>query len=358
MKLTKSRIGQLAAGAIALCALTLFLFGGSFANNDRGDDRGELFWPQPPDPARIKYLESISSPHDLKLKQSSLLKRLVKKIVGISAADTTMVFPYGVTTDSQGHLIVVDSRSHLIHVFDERGKRYFSIRSPKGEMFVSPTGVAVDAADNIYVSDSYTGKILAFDKSGKFVKRLGPDEGQFDRPTGIAIDKVRGHLYVVETRKGEVDVLNLNGAELFKFGKRGAGHGEFNHPTQICVRDDRVYVTDTLNARIQVFDLEGQFVSTVGKLGDAIGDLDKPKGVAVDSEQHIYVVGGLNDVVTIFDQQGNFLLAFGGTGSRRGEFFLPTAIHIDNDDNIYVSDTYNRRVQVFKYLRGNGAAGK
>lgn len=350
MKLNRSKALKLAIGAILLCVLSLFLFGASLAGSDR-DDRGELFWPKAPDRARIKYVESISSPKDLKLKQGSFLKRVVKKIVGISDGDTTMVFPYGITTDSQGHLIVVDSKSRLVHVFDERGKKYFSIQAPKGEKFLSPIGVAVDAADNIFVSDSYTGKILVFDKSGKFVKRLGPDEGQFDRPTGIAIDKNHSRLYVVETRKGEVEVLNLNGAELFKFGKHGEGHGQFNHPTQVCLSGDRLYVTDTLNARIQIFDLEGQFISTVGRLGDAVGDLDKPKGVAVDSEQHIYVVGGLNDVVTIFDGQGNFLLAFGGSGSRRGEFYLPTAIHIDGDDNIYVADTHNRRVQVFKYLR-------
>ena len=348
---------KLAIGAILLCGLSLFLFGASLANNDR-DDRGGLVWPKPPDRARIKYLQSISSPKDLKLKQGSLFKRIVKKIVGISDADTTMVFPYGIATDSQGHIIVVDSKSRLVHVFDQRGKKYFSIQAPRNETFVSPIGAAVDAADNIFISDSYTGKILVFDKSGKFIKRLGPDEGQFDRPTGIAIDKTRGRLYVVETRKGEVDVLSLSGAELFKFGKRGVGKGEFNRPTQICIRDDRVYVTDTLNARIQVFDLEGQFVSTVGRLGDAIGDLDKPKGVAVDSEQHIYVVGGLHDVVTIFDQQGRFLLSFGGSGARCGEFSLPTAIHIDRDDNIYVADTYNRRVQVFKYLREAPEAGQ
>jgi len=357
MNLNPSKTRKFAAIAVVLCVATLLVFVGSFASSDRGD-RGELVWPQPPDPARIKYLESISSPKDLKLKQGSLFKRIIKKIVGISDADSTMMFPYGITTDSQGRLIVVDSKSRLVHVFDKRGKKYFSINAPKGERFISPIGVAVDAADNIFVSDSYTGKILVFDRAGKFVKRLGPDEGQFDRPTGITIDKARGRLYVVETRKGEINVLNLNGAELFKFGKRGTGDGAFNRPTQICFQDDRVYVTDTLNARIQVFDPNGQFISAIGRFGDAIGDLDKPKGIAVDSEQHIYIVGGLNDVVTIFDQQGQFLLAFGGSGSRRGEFYLPTAIHIDSNDNIYVADTYNRRVQVFKYLRGESVAGE
>jgi DNA-binding beta-propeller fold protein YncE len=357
MGVGKFRLAKLGLAMIIIGTLVLLIFGGSLIAGTI-DDAKDLYWPAPPERARIKYLESISSPKDLKLKQSSLFKRIVKKIVGISDGDSTMVFPYGITTDSQGHIIVVDSKSHLVHVFDERGKKYFSINAPKGEKFISPIGVAVDAADNIFVSDSYTGKILVFDKAGKFVRRLGPDEGQFDRPTGIAIDKNHSRLYVVETRKGEVEVLNINGAELFKFGKRGEGHGQFNHPTQVCLSGDRLYVTDTLNARIQIFDLEGQFISTIGRLGDAVGDLDKPKGVAVDSEQHIYVVGGLNDVVTIFDSQGNFLLAFGGSGSRRGEFYLPTAIHIDGNDNIYVADTYNRRVQVFKYLREAPEAGQ
>ena len=342
---------------VVLCGLTLLAFAGSETNRDP-EDRGEIVWPKPPARARIRYVETISSAKDLKLKQGSLFKRVVKKIVGISDADSSIVFPYGITTDSQSRIIVVDSKSRLVHVFDERDKKYFSLKAPKDERFVSPIGVAVDGADNIYISDSYTGKILVFAISGKFLRRLGPDEGQFDRPTGIAIDKKRGHLYVVETRKGEIQVLNLNGAELFKFGKRGTDDGEFNRPTQICIRGDRVYVTDTLNARIQIFDPDGKFISAIGDLGDAVGDLDKPKGVAIDSEQHIYVVGGLNDLVTIFDQQGNFLLAFGGTGGRRGEFYLPTAIHIDDDDNIYVSDTYNRRVQVFKYLREAPSPGK
>lgn len=350
MKLKYANRWKFAAAAIALSSLTLVVVAASLAHSNR-DDRADLVWPRPPDRARIRYVESISSAKDLKLKQGSLFKRIVKKIVGISDQDSSVVFPYGITTDSQGRIIVVDSKSRLVHVFDERGKKYFSINGPKNESLISPIGVAVDATDNIYVSDSYTGKILVFDKTGKFVKRLGADEGQFDRPTGIAIDKSRAHLYVVDTRKGEIHVLNFSGAELFKFGKRGAGDGAFNRPTQICLRDDRVYVTDTLNSRIQIFDVEGKFITAIGHFGDALGDLDKPKGVAVDSEQHIYVVGGLNDVVTIFDSQGNYLLAFGESGSRRGEFYLPTAIHIDADDNIYVSDTYNRRVQVFKYLR-------
>lgn len=343
---------------LVVAALTLLV--GEVLTNyaEPTEDTKELVWPAPPEKARIKFVRTISSPNDLKLKRSSLFKRIIRKIVGIDENDSLIVSPYGVTTDSHNRIIVADAKARLIHVFDPEQKKYFNIKSPKGEMFVSLVGLAVDREDNIYVSDSYTGKIHVFDEGGKFVRRLGPDEGQFDRPTGIAIDKQRGHLYVVETRKGRVEVLNLSGQELFKFGKRGYGDGEMNFPTQICLRGDRVYVTDTLNARVQIFDLDGTFIGKIGRYGDAAGDFEKPKGVAVDSEGHIYVVEGLHDLIDIFDRDGRLLLALGGTGSGRGEFFLPTAIHIDEHDNIYVSDSYNHRVQVFKYLREAPAAGQ
>ena len=348
----------MALATLLLAALALLVSGALANHADPKVDTEELYWPTPPEKARIKFMRSISSPNDLKLKRSSLFKRIIKKIVGIDDTDSVLVSPYGVTTDSRNRIIVADSKSRLIHVFDPEQKKYFNIKQPKGETFVSLVGLAVDREDNIYVSDSYTGKIHIFDKSGKFVRRLGPDEGQFDRPTGIAIDKDHGRLYVVETRKGRVEVLNLLGQELFKFGTRGYGDGQFNFPTQICLKGDRLYVTDTLNARVEIFDLDGNFIAKIGRLGDAAGDFEKPKGVAVDSEGHIYVVEGLHDLIDIFAADGSLLLTFGGTGTNRGQFYLPTAIHIDAEDNVYVSDSFNRRVQVFKYLKDSNPAGE
>ncbi len=37
-------------------------------------------------------------------------------------------------------------------------------------------------------------------------------------------------------------------------------------------------------------------------------------------------------------------------GHGRGEFWLPAGIHIDSSDRIWIADSYNRRVQVFRYL--------
>jgi DNA-binding beta-propeller fold protein YncE len=73
----------------------------------------------------------------------------------------------------------------------------------------------------------------------------------------------------------------------------------------------------------------------------------------VDSEGHIYIVDALQGNIQVYDRAGQFLLPFGGNGKRGGEFNLPSGIFIDASDRIFVSDTYNRRVQVFQYVKGS-----
>ncbi len=320
-------------------------------DEESGVKEPDLYFPSPPNVPRIKYIGSLSSPKDWRLKRSSFFMRMLRRIVGLEDRKSAMVFPYGLATDSEGRLFVADSKAQRIHVFDRKKKRYTPIDAPKGEIFLSLIGVDFDADSNLYVSDSATGKMFVFDKKAKFRKVMGDNEGLFGRPTGIAVDPAERQIYVVETEIGRIDVIDLTGKLLFSFGKRGTGDGEFNRPTQIALRGDRLYVTDTLNARIQIFDKSGKFISKVGRRGLGAGNLDKPKGVAIDSDGNIYVVEAMRDAVQMFNRDGVFLMEFGSTGDGRGEFYLPTAIHIDGSDTIYVSDTYNRRVQIFKYLK-------
>jgi len=71
----------------------------------------------------------------------------------------------------------------------------------------------------------------------------------------------------------------------------------------------------------------------------------------VDSEGHIYVADAAFDNFQIFDQEGRLLLFVGQAGSGPGQFHLPAGLYIDEEDRIYVVDQFNRRVQVFQYLK-------
>ena len=53
-----------------------------------------------------------------------------------------------------------------------------------------------------------------------------------------------------------------------QFGSHGDGDGEFHRPTGVAVdKDGVIYVTDYKNDRLQVFDAEGNFVTKL--LGEA-----------------------------------------------------------------------------------------
>ena len=59
---------------------------------------------------------------------------------------------------------------------------------------------------------------------------------------------------VCERDNHRVQVFELSGKFVTKFGKHGRGPGEFNNPTSIAVLSDgRIVVADWLNSRIQIF---------------------------------------------------------------------------------------------------------
>jgi len=73
--------------------------------------------------------------------------------------------------------------------------------------------------------------------------------------------------------------------------------------------------------------------------------------VAVDSDGNIYVADAGFDNIQVFSSQGRLLLYFGRSGQAPGEFWTPSGLYIDSKDRLYVADAYNRRVQIFQYVK-------
>ena len=243
----------------------------------------------------------------------------------------------------------------MVHLFDFSEKKYRQIFKISGERLRNPIGIAVDSENNIYVSDSELKRVFQFNSGGLFLKAW---ETPFTRPTGVAFDKQRNVLYVVDTAEHHVIAFNLRGEKLFEFGKRGVGEGEFNYPTQIAVSpvNGDIFVADVMNFRIEQFTSDGKFIRQIGSAGSRIGSFSKIKGISVDSRGIIYAVDGLYDTVEMFNQQGELLMNFGRAGNHEGEFWLPGGIAV-SQDMIYVADSYNKRVQVFQLINASDSAG-
>ncbi len=281
------------------------------------------------------------------------------KLVNVIAGEPEykrMVSPYSIAVDSRGRAIITDPGAVGVHVFDfaEHKYKFLERRYKDKDAMLKPQCVAVDAHDNIYVTDSEAGKIFVFDADGKFRRAIGSikgGEGYFKRPTGIAVDSAAQRIYVTDTLRDQIFMLDLNDGQILqKIGRRGTGEVQFNFPTEVLVRDQTLAVVDAMNFRVQFLDRSGAFRAAIGKLGDSSGEMFRPKGIGADSEGHYYIVDGFWGVVQVFDAEGRLLYYFGGRGSDAGQFQLPAGLFIDREDRVFVVDTYNRRVQVFRYF--------
>lgn len=310
----------------------------------------EMVWPEPPAQPRIAFVKAFSSAEDLGIGKS-FLEWLTELFAG--RRDARLVRPMAVVAEG-GVLYVADPGVRGVHRFDQAGGRYAQLRLDGNKALPSPVGLARGPGGKVYVTDSALAGVFAIGPESEAAAPVALQH-PLRQPTGIAFDPAAGRLYVADTQAHQVLVFNPDGTLHASLGGRGEGDGEFNYPTLLW-RDarGRLYVTDSMNFRVQIFDAEGRFLAKFGRQGDAGGDMARQKGIATDHYGHIYVVDALFHALQVFDDSGRLLLSVGGLGHGPGEFWLPTGLFIGEGDTLYIADSYNKRVQVLRYVGGEG----
>jgi DNA-binding beta-propeller fold protein YncE len=317
----------------------------------------DAIWPAPPAQVRYAYVGDLTgeqnyTKHTTKAASRGLTS-ILKLIAGVDTNTeqvTVLQRPQSISVDDSGRILVTDISRAAIFVFDQsKDKLIIWEDIGNGRKFKSPVGI-VSTNERIYVADSELAEIFVLGKDGKPWRSFG--KGLLRRPTGLAANMDDGYLYVADAAAHSIFIFGLDGHFIRSFGQKGDKAGEFNAPTYLIYRNEKLYVTDTLNARVQVLTSSGEPLAQVGRRGLYVGNLTRPKGVAVDSEGNIYIVESYYDHLLIFDSRGNLLLPIGGSGQSAGSFFQPAGLFIDADDRIYVADMLNGRVAIFQYLRG------
>ncbi len=142
--------------------------------------------------------------------------------------------------------------------------------------FKNPSGIAVDTAGNVYVADTDNYRVQKFNSSGEYLTQwggLGRGNGQFELPKGIAVDS-NGNVYVTDAgtviETNRIQKFTSDGQFIKRWGTRGSGLGEFDHPCGIAIGSNNdIYVADSRNGRIQKINANDEFTIFAGPGGAA-----------------------------------------------------------------------------------------
>jgi DNA-binding beta-propeller fold protein YncE len=174
----------------------------------------------------------------------------------------------------------------------------------------------------------------------------GAGKGEFDLPTGLAVD-ASGNILVADTNNGRIQKFSAAGTFLSTIGTKGSGHGELGEPNGIAIDDaGNIYVAEVAsNHRVQKLAPDGRFIAEwKGPDPGFYG----PRRIAIGPDHSVYIVDQGHTRIVKFNPDGRVLAVWGSKGNGDGQFDDPTSVAVDpTTDKVYVADPRNKRIQVF-----------
>ncbi|KAK1800388.1 hypothetical protein P4O66_005625, partial [Electrophorus voltai] len=254
----------------------------------------------------------------------------------------------GISTSSNGRVVVADSNNQCIQVFTNDGqfKLRFGVRGRSPGQMQRPTGVTVDTNGDIIVADYDNRWISIFSPDGKFKNKIGA--GRLMGPKGVAMDR-NGHIIAVDNKACCVFIFQSNGKLVTKFGARGTSDRQFAGPHFVAVNNkNEIIVTDFHNHSVKVFSADGEFLFKFGSHGEGNGQFNAPTGVAVDANGNVIVADWGNSRIQVFDSSGSFLSYI---NTSADPLYGPQGLALTSDGHVVVADSGNHCFKVYRYLQ-------
>ncbi len=302
-----------------------------------------------PAPASLSFVRAFSSADEVR-REHPIVDLTLDILAGRKDSETrvdVLQSPSAVTTDSNHRVFVADPKAQTVHVFDFVHSKYSRMEGGGGHP-VTPISLATDGHDNLYVADRTSRSVLIYDSAGKFsgyLARLRGGESYFESPASITIDRTTGRIYVSDTLRHMVIIMDDRGRLIAKIGKRGGGDepGDFRLPGQVLVCGGELFVIDVGNARIQVLDAAGHFRRAIN-----LGYADNRTGLAVDNQGNAYVSDPDLNQIQVYGHEGQLLYTFDPRTIQGANFSHPLAMWVDAGFCLYVVDSQSHRVGLFQ----------
>src|SRR6266436_8234711 len=173
----------------------------------------------------------------------------------------------------------------------------------------------------------------------------GSDKGQFDGPTGIAVDG-NGNILVADTNNARIEKFAPSGTFLGAMGIKGIGYGQLGAPNGIAVdRAGNIYVADAARHRVEKLAPDG---NVIDEWKGPVPGFYGPRRIAIGPDHSIYIVDQGHTRIVKFSPDGRVLTFWGSKGSGDGQFDDHTSVTVDPKTNrVFVADPINKRIQVF-----------
>ena len=157
--------------------------------------------------------------------------------------------PIGIAVHpTTGEIFVADFGNNRVQVFNGADLS-FSHTIRHGNI-TSPWDIAVDSEGYLYITCLITHEVHKFTTTGQYIHTIAT----INNSTYIDLAIHHKHIYITDTDDNRVLIYDTYGTQLYSFGTRGSGEGEFNSPTGLTVdTSGNVYVCDSLNNRIVVY---------------------------------------------------------------------------------------------------------
>lgn len=133
----------------------------------------------------------------------------------------------------------------------------------------------------------------------------------------------------------------------------GTNSYPFSAPRAVVVDSSgNIHVADTGNYRVQVCDIKGELVRKWGTQGYENSQFQMPLGIGLgkgsDGVSYVYVLDhNIPPRVSKFNSTGGYITSWGSYGTSDSQFWEPHGLAVDQFGNVYVADTQNNRIQVF-----------
>ncbi len=228
-------------------------------------------------------------------------------------------------------------------------KHLFTVReAARDEGLERPASIAVDTLrGEVYVSDRMRKEILIYDEEGRFLQKIGGQSG-IQIPSCLAVTP-SGTLVVGEKTFPVLAFLEMGGNRPAKIDLKLDGSTDILSGGISVRSDDEIFLVERFGTRVirvnrKTGSVERFFPVAAGTAPKGIEFQD----VIATPDRGVIGLSSKGRAVYILDERGEIVKRFGEHGSRAENVSFPTAAALGPKGAIWIVDSFQHSIKVFR----------